>query len=96
MGYGLLGICLYGIVMAVVTLVAVFSGRWSKGVIIALVVLWIPLLVFGVLVFASIGTMQGGGNVFGFLLAWLVVAAPIILIIVLILVVMKLMSNWRG
>ena len=96
MAVGVMGIGIYGIVVVVLTLILAFSRRWSKGAIIFLIIVWIPLLGFGALVLTTIGAAQAGGDILGFLLNCLIVASPIIAIILGILLVMKLMTMWRG
>jgi len=92
---GFAGIGIYGIVLAVVTLVALFTKGWTKGVIIGLVVAYIPFVVFGVLTILTLGSLQAEGNILGMLVGWLILASPILAMIGLFFLVMKLLSRWR-
>ena len=90
-----LGVCIYGLVLAVVTLTALFTRGWTKPVIIGLIILWIPFVAFGILIVLSIGSLQGG-SIMGMLMGWLILAGPIFLFIGIILIIMKVMNRWRG
>jgi general stress protein CsbA len=86
----LLGFSLYGLVVVTITLVALFTKGWTKSVIVGLIVLWVPLLLWGVAFILLAASAYGH-----FFLAWLIIAGPIVLILVVFLVVWKLLTRFR-
>jgi hypothetical protein len=86
-------IILYGLVLIVVTLVALITKGWTRTTIIILIIAWVPWVLFSVavlLLFVSIG------GIFRALVATLVVCVPIILMIVIPLLLFKFMDRWRN
>ena len=96
MDSGLTGICIYGLVLAVLTMVAIFTKGWTKGVIIALVIAYIPFVIFGVLTVLTLASLQSEGNLLGAFVGWLIMAGPLLVIIGLVFLIMKLLDRWRG
>ena len=87
-----LGICLYGIVVMVVTVVALMTRGWTKATIVLLIIAWIPFILFGILialVFASIGGLLRS------FMALLIIAGPILLILGIFLAVWKFSQRFR-
>jgi hypothetical protein len=71
-------LCIYGIVVMVITFVALFTSGWTKKVIIGLVLAWIPFVIYGVLMVLTILSFYG---IFQMLLMAAVLPVPVALLI---------------
>jgi len=82
-------ILIYGVVMLVVTFVALFTKGWSKTTIIILLICWVPWLLFSVAVLLLFVTVQ-------VLVAMLVVGGAVLLVIVVWILLFKFLDRWRN
>jgi hypothetical protein len=86
---------MYGLVVLVVSFVALFTRGWTKATLIVLIILWLPFLVFSFLVVAALYNLRTGGSILQLVATTAIVGAPIILILVVFLVVWKIMGRFR-
>ena len=89
---------MYGIVIVTVTFVALFTKGWSKTAVIGLIILWIPFLIFCVLVelsFASVTCKLSGDSLLRYFAVGLITAGPIILIGVVFFLAWRLLNRFR-
>jgi hypothetical protein len=99
MGQGLtastdfLGICIYGLVMMVITVVALVTRGWTKVTIIVLIIAWVPWLLFSAAVLLLLVSVRGILNA---VLATLLVSSPLLLIIAVSLAVWYFSNRWRN
>jgi len=95
MAAGFLGICLYGIVLAVVTVIALFTKGWTKQVIIALILAWIPFVLFTGAIILLFMSVMSGGNLVRPLLIVLIVCVPLLLIGLVSIGIWKFLQRFR-
>jgi len=88
-----LGICIYGLVVLVITAVALVTRGWTKATVIALLIAWVPWLLFS---FAVLFLMVSVGGILKAILATLLVSSPILLILVISLAVWYFSNRWRN
>jgi hypothetical protein len=99
MGQGLtvstdfLGICIYGLVMMVITVVALVTRGWTKVTIIVLIIAWVPWLLFSAAVLLLLVSVRGILNA---VLATLLISSPLLLIIAVSLAVWYFSNRWRN
>jgi hypothetical protein len=85
----------YGTVLLVATLVSLFTRGWTRNVIIALVLAWLPFLAMSLLLILSISEMVYGGSMLRGSAIALLIAAPSLLIVAVFLLVWKWMQRFR-
>jgi hypothetical protein len=88
-----LGICIYGLVLLVVSAVALMTRGWTKLTVIVLLIAWVPWLLFSAAIVLLLASVRG---IFNALFATLIVSAPILLIIAISLAVWYFSNRWRN
>ncbi len=86
-------VLIYGLVLLVISVVALFTRGWTKMTIIILLICWVPWILFSVgllLMFVSVG------GILRALLAILVIAGPAALLIIIWILLFKFMDRWRN
>jgi len=88
-----LGIGLYGVVVMVITVVALMTRGWTKATVIVLLIAWVPWLLFSAAVVLLLVSVRG---IFNAIFATLVLAGPILLILAISLAVWYFSNRWRN
>jgi hypothetical protein len=86
-------ICIYGLVLLVITAVALFTKGWTKTTIIILLICWVPWILFSVAVLLLLVSV---GGILRVLVATLVIGGPIILMIIIPIILFKFLDRWRN
>jgi hypothetical protein len=95
MAGGFLGICIYGLVLLIITAVSLFTTGWTKKTIIILVLAWIPFVLFMGAIILLMMSYFNGGNLARPLLICAIVILPLVLLGVLYYFIQRFIRHLR-